>query len=159
MLWKSERWVALAAVGGTHVALLAWLGSGLRPPEPVTPPSVEGILIAAPAPEVAPPRPRPPQPRHTPQPPKPVARPHPSPLPPVAKAPPSERAITAAPEEPQTKPSNQAAPAPVASASAPTAEAAPAPVVPPRTDATQLNNPAPAYPSMSRRLGEQGRVL
>lgn len=33
------------------------------------------------------------------------------------------------------------------------------PVVPPRLDASHLNNPAPAYPAMSRRLGEQGRVL
>lgn len=29
----------------------------------------------------------------------------------------------------------------------------------PRSDAAHLNNPAPSYPSMSRRLGEQGRVI
>jgi protein TonB len=29
----------------------------------------------------------------------------------------------------------------------------------PRTDATHLNNPAPHYPTLSRRFGEQGRVL
>lgn len=29
----------------------------------------------------------------------------------------------------------------------------------PRFDAAYLNNPAPAYPSLSRRLGEEGRVL
>jgi protein TonB len=34
-----------------------------------------------------------------------------------------------------------------------------APVTPPRTDASHLNNPAPAYPAMSRRLSEEGRVL
>ena len=35
----------------------------------------------------------------------------------------------------------------------------PAPVTPPRTDAAHLNNPAPQYPALSRRLGEQGRVM
>jgi protein TonB len=33
-----------------------------------------------------------------------------------------------------------------------------APVVPPRADAAHLINPAPAYPAISRRLGEQGQV-
>ncbi|MBH1970924.1 energy transducer TonB [Moraxellaceae bacterium AER2_44_116] len=32
-------------------------------------------------------------------------------------------------------------------------------VTPPRSDAAHLSNPAPSYPSMSRRLGEQGRVV
>ena len=36
--------------------------------------------------------------------------------------------------------------------------AAPEPVVAARFDAAYLNNPAPAYPALSRRLGEQGRV-
>ncbi len=30
---------------------------------------------------------------------------------------------------------------------------------PPRFDAAYLHNPAPAYPSASRRLGEEGKVL
>lgn len=34
-----------------------------------------------------------------------------------------------------------------------------APVVPPQFNADYLNNPAPLYPALSRRLGEQGRVL
>lgn len=33
------------------------------------------------------------------------------------------------------------------------------PVTTPRFDAAYLNNPAPTYPPLSRRLGEQGRVL
>lgn len=32
-------------------------------------------------------------------------------------------------------------------------------MVPPRFDADYLDNPAPVYPALSRRLGEQGRVL
>ncbi|NJM12042.1 MAG: energy transducer TonB [Synechococcaceae cyanobacterium SM1_2_3] len=31
--------------------------------------------------------------------------------------------------------------------------------MPPRSDASHLNNPAPAYPALSRRLSEQGQVL
>jgi protein TonB len=34
-----------------------------------------------------------------------------------------------------------------------------APVTPPRVDASHLNNPAPRYPPLSRRMGEEGRVL
>jgi protein TonB len=41
------------------------------------------------------------------------------------------------------------------------AQAAPAPPVTvlPSSNADYLNNPAPAYPALSRRLGEQGRVV
>lgn len=35
----------------------------------------------------------------------------------------------------------------------------PAPVVPPQFNADYLNNPAPQYPALSRRLGEEGRVI
>jgi protein TonB len=40
-----------------------------------------------------------------------------------------------------------------------TASAASAPVVLPSSDADYLQNPAPAYPSMSRRMGEQGTAV
>lgn len=33
------------------------------------------------------------------------------------------------------------------------------PLTPPRFDAAYLDNPAPAFPALSRRLQEQGRVL
>ena len=58
----------------------------------------------------------------------------------------------APPPEPASRPS---AALPVAAA---TARAAPAPL-PPRFDAAYLNNPAPVYPALARRLGERGRVL
>lgn len=35
----------------------------------------------------------------------------------------------------------------------------PAPVTPPQFNADYLKNPAPAYPALSRRLGEEGRVM
>lgn len=64
----------------------------------------------------------------------------PKPLPVAAAAPaeplPEPRAAEPAPERP-----------------------APPQVVPPRFDAAYLNNPVPAYPAVSRRLGEQGRAL
>lgn len=40
-----------------------------------------------------------------------------------------------------------------------TEQPAPPAVTPPRFDAAYLNNPVPAYPPLSRRLGERGRVL
>lgn len=67
------------------------------------------------------------------------------------------------PPKPVTKPPVEqapAAPAPAASAAAPSAAPpAPAPVTAARYDAAYLNNPAPGYPPLSRRLGEQGKVL
>jgi protein TonB len=32
-------------------------------------------------------------------------------------------------------------------------------VIPPRFNADYLNNPAPAYPALSRRMGEEGKVV
>jgi len=46
-----------------------------------------------------------------------------------------------------------------AHAAAPSAPSAPAQIVPPSSSAAHLHNPAPPYPVLSRRLGEQGRVL
>lgn len=51
-------------------------------------------------------------------------------------------------------------PAPVVSAPAPQPiTAAPAPVIPPSFNADYLDNPPPAYPPLSRRLSEQGKVM
>jgi protein TonB len=112
-------------------------------------------------------------------------RPRPAVAPPPreAVAAPTARTSTPAPLESPPTPSMPvlAAPAmaetpveaPVASAesarsaqssgapAAPVVMAAPAPVsvTPPDFTAAYLNNPAPAYPALSRRMGEQGRVL
>lgn len=54
-----------------------------------------------------------------------------------------------------------APPAPVAAPAAPAAP--PAPAAPsielPSSDASYLNNPKPVYPAVSKRLGEQGKVM
>lgn len=52
----------------------------------------------------------------------------------------------------------QAAPSTSNSASS-AASPATGPVSAPRFDADYLSNPAPVYPSLSRRMGEQGRVM
>jgi protein TonB len=68
------------------------------------------------------------------------------------------RVVTA----PVETPSPLAAPAPSPSppeAVAVAAEPTPAAVAPPIFSADYLQNPAPVYPTLSRKLGEQGRVL
>ena len=52
-------------------------------------------------------------------------------------------------------PAPEAAPVPVSVA----AEPVPPPIVPPRFNADYLQNPAPSYPALSRRMREQGKVL
>jgi len=79
---------------------------------------------------------------------------------------PPQSVLAATPEAPS--PAHAAAqpvdlaPQPVAAKPVPSAVAVPAappPVVPPSYSADYLNNPAPEYPAVSRRLGEQGRVV
>ena len=88
----------------------------------------------------------------------------PDPAPPPVKAPPTERSISApeVPPEPEppapvVSPPAPPDPQPVAAAPAPEPVAAP-PVAPPMANASHLNNPAPVYPALSRRRGEQGTV-
>lgn len=85
--------------------------------------------------------------------PKAVAQPTPVPQA-VADAPPSANAPTGT-----TQPA--AALAPIAATGVATPVVAPAPVKDelPSSDADYLQNPKPAYPAMSKRLGEQGRVV
>ena len=124
-------------------------------------PSRSALLAAAPImiDLVSPPKPetKPEQPT-TPPKPKPVAKVTPSPIAP--------QPILTAPME---------APSPVAAAPQPPAPPAPAPIdAPPATpspakaeplvtqpifNADYLDNPAPVYPSLSRRMNEQGRVI
>lgn len=118
----------------------------ITPPKPVIEPEVK-------------PRPLPPKPKPR------VQRPKALPKPPViAVAPeaPAERITPPAPPREPLPPIE--IPVPVAAAPAPAPVAAPPappppPLVPPSFNAAYLNNPAPAYPSLSRRMGEEGRVV
>nr|WP_174863614.1 energy transducer TonB [Comamonas jiangduensis] len=167
-----------AMITGVVVALHAagiWaLQSGMsRPPEPqIIAAEVIAQFIAPPAPE--PPAPAPAAPQHLPPKPQPKPEPvKPQPAPkPVQKAPLLPKAIadpTPAPNAP-TGTLDSALPAPVADATPPAPAAPPAPpsapaqpsgaaVQLPSSNATYLNNPRPSYPSISRRMGEQGKVL
>lgn len=132
---RSMGWQALAAavlVVALHGSALYLLGrdSTAAPPQVSVPLSVSFTTAAEPAPARTIRKPPPAKP---------------SPAPPPAAPEPAEaaRAAVSAPDI----------------ADPPSAEAEPRAISAPRFDAAYLNNPAPAYPSLSRRLGEEGRVL
>jgi len=130
---------------GITLALHALVVLGLLSYEPAR----KALLAAAPimVELIQPPKAEPPKPQRATELPKPR---------PVAKAVehPIEAPLIAAPAEAQS---------PVAAPpAAPIAAGPPAPSTPltqPIFNADYLDNPAPAYPALSRRLGEQGRVL
>ena len=110
-------------------------------------PTIQGVLVMAEPKQAPPPPPEPATP-----PPPPLEKPEPKPAPkPLPKAAPSERAVKAPEPEPAPPAETPAEPTPAA--------LGPAPVVPPRAEAGQLSNPAPIYPSLSRRLREEGTVV
>lgn len=136
----ASRLGALATLG-LHAAVLAALvayqptRSALLRAAPIM---VDWIAAPRPEPKVEPPT-EPPRPR------------------PVKKAPAERHVLAAAPEAPVPAvvpaPPPPPPPAPVAAAPAEI------PVTAPVFNASYLDNPAPAYPPMSRRLREQGKVV
>ena len=112
-------------------------------------------LIAPPAPEAPP---EPPAPRVEPPKPKPVARKLPKQVkaPPVVKSPPVVSAQVEAPSPIAVAPPP---PAPPAAPEPLVAPPPPLPVTQPIFNADYLDNPPPRYPALSRRIGEQGRVV
>jgi protein TonB len=163
----NERGLGFIIALGLH---LAWFGlmPNSEKQEPVSPPQpimVEWIGEAktqqAPSkPPVQPAKPLPEKNVNKPKtPPKPVKKPNL--LSTASSAPTAIAASEPTPEPPRAEPApsdNTATPAPAPS-SASTREAASAPMTLPNLNADYLNNPAPAYPSASRQLGEQGKVL
>lgn len=158
----AASWRSLALVALAHIAVLAMLLS-LKPvaeavglPRPL----MVSLLTPQPAPPVEPPKPLPPKP----VPPKPQVQEVPLTPPPVLVARTEAPAAIAPPPAPvpvsEVLPAPTTVPVPVKPiAAAVAAPPAPPPVIPPRFDADYLDNPAPVYPPLSRRLGEQGRVL
>jgi len=164
---SGARALRVVAVAVAHGGLIAWLATGEPAVAPARPEPIrmEVRTIAAPA------RVEAPAPVQPPVPPKPatalaqpkaprapVARPVRAPAKPVlepvlATAPQPAVESFAAAAAVATAPIAQPTPA------APVAAAAPAALVAARFDADYLNNPAPAYPLMSRRRGEQGTVM
>lgn len=138
----------VAGIVVAHIAVLALLASleVVPLPAPLATLMVDIVRPAPPpAPEITPPRPQPverkPQPR-----PQPVPRPQA----------PTLAAQTEAPSPAAEAPAVTEAPPPPP---APAAPAAPAPLTQARFDADYLQNPAPAYPALSRRMGEEGKVV
>jgi len=137
-----------------HIGVLWALQSGLlrRAVEVIVPGEILSEFISPPAPRAETPQ----APKPQPQAPKPQAQKPPTPPLPVATPEPAPAAA---------EPVQAAAPPPVAAMEATsvaaTAAAAPPParVELPSSDAAYLNNPKPAYPALSRRLGEQGKVV
>ena len=167
---SAAAFARLGAVVIVHAVMLGVISHHLDAQPPRAPQTIEVALIAPPAPiPVAPPKVEaPPVPPKVVEPPpvREVEKPKPRLKPKPKPRPKPEQAITdptpapapeaeSAPEAPVVEP----APAPpVAVAPAPTA-AAPAPVAEARFDADYLNNPDPGYPRLSKRMGEQGKVL
>ncbi len=146
-------------IAGAHAGVLALLASLQVVPLPAAMRTltVDILTPAAPQPAEVPPKPQP-QPR--PPEPKPVPRrpaaPKPAPQP-VLAAPAAAATVAEAPVVHETPPAPPA-PAPAATP-APIAPPAPVAVSQPRFDADYLSNPAPAYPPISRRMGEEGKVV
>lgn len=150
---RGDRAVALGVVVALHLAAIAALLSY----QPVR----EALVAAAPivVSLVTPPKPQPlTQPSEPPKP-LPVAQARPQPVvrkpvqpPPVVTAPSESRSAFIAPAPPAPEPR----PLEAAPSSGPPG---PPSIVPPRFNADYLQNPAPPYPALARRLGEEGRVV
>jgi len=142
-----------------HVAALWALQSGLirKAADVIIPVEILSQFIDPPKP-VAPPLPPPPAPAPRklttpPPPPRPLAIRTPTPAPDAPTGtltPPPPPALIAAPPAPM---------APSAPPAPPPAPPAPPSVQLPSSNADYLQNPKPVYPSMSKRLGEQGKVI
>ena len=139
----ARRAAAIVAVVGLHLCLLVVLGYAALRPE--LPPAVRALSVrllepAAPSPaKLETPKPPPPQPS-----------------PRKVQAPPPVLAAARPSEAPA---SFVVAPQPAPLAAPPVQAPAPLPIVAARFDADYLQNPKPAYPPMSRRLGEEGKVV
>lgn len=157
---QPTNWRSLGGVVVLHGVVLAVLLTMTPVAEVVGLPKpllVSLITPAEPEPEEKP----------KPLPPKPQIKPQPLPPPPVLVAQeeaPTPEVAPAPPPDPEPVPEVLPAPRPEPIRPQPQPVLAipapqPPPVIPPRFDADYLDNPAPAYPPISRRMGEQGRVL
>jgi protein TonB len=166
-----RRWGVLTSVVLVHLAVLWWLQQGLsRAVLPmITPVTLISVPLDKPTPLVLPEptpvpvRPAPalaPRQQSIPDKPPPPATPAPvnsaTPAAPPANVP---ATVTPAPEAAAPASTGMAASPPPVTTRAGTAGVASAGVVLPSAYAAYLHNPPPAYPALSRRLAEQGRVM
>jgi protein TonB len=140
-----QRWIGFAFTVGAHAIVLAALMSYA--------PARHALAAAIPimVSLVTPPGQPKEEPKEIPKPLPIRAKELPPPMPPVVAAEntpaPTPYIVPVQPEPPKLAPPIEA----------PLALASP-PVIPPRFDAAYLDNPAPAYPALARRMREQGKV-
>ena len=154
---QTGDWRALGAVAGLHaLAIFALLNvESVAQSVGLQQPLMVSLLTPS---EPAPPREIPPPP------PRQQAQP-PMQAPPILAAPasaPAVEVVALPPLESAPLPAVLPTPTPVPPqpvVQAAVAAPAPAQISAPRFDADYLDNPAPAYPPLSRRMGEHGRVL
>ena len=164
--------IVLLHVGGLWALTAGSSSSSAHKPEKIVSafmvqaaPAAPAVVESPPTPPQPVPEPPKPQPKPKPKPtptPEPKPNPTPKPLPRPDPEPPSQPAVTAPAEQPVTTPppGATAAPAAPSTGEAPVT-AAPAPAAP-RTITSgveYVNAPAPRYPSLSRRMGEEGKVV
>ena len=154
--------VIVGSVVALHVAGIWALQSGLlrKAAEVIVPAQLLSEFIAPPAPpsppKVTPPPPAPPPPPR----PAPKVAPRPAPMPvAIAHPTPAPNAPTGITTPQPPAPPIEAPAAPPAPAPAPPAPPAPPRIELPSSDAAYLNNPRPSYPSVSKRMGEEGKVV
>jgi periplasmic protein TonB len=159
-LWGLQAgWQARPPEPEPDILIAASLISEVAPAPAPTPPATP----PTPQPRKAAPAPTPPQPAPTQ--PQPVARPATTPAPaalPATQAEPSPNTPTATPAQPSpAAPASAAVAAGIPQATPASTAPAPAPakVELPNASASYLNNPKPPYPALSKRLGEEGKVV
>lgn len=179
--WTRETWLIIAVVLGAHLLLLMQMQTAVRratppivPPRPImvtltTPPKPIAPAVqpkpSAPPRAAAPVKPKPPvAPRQPPAVSQPKAQVKPVTEPkPMTPEPAETRSTTPAPERPNAPSQPAVASNPEPGKTAAATASAPGPstaaISPPRFQADYLQNPAPAYPPLSARRGEQGKVL
>jgi protein TonB len=148
---KNEQpWLALGLVLCAHLAVFAALHPQTRSlPDQTEPEPIMISLISAPQP-TPPKQAQPVQPQAKPQ--KPVKK--------QVKTPPAAKPVVTQTSQPIAQPVQQTAePVAPAVAKQETKPAETPSYQSPSFNAAYLNNPAPSYPPVSRRLGEQGLVL
>jgi len=151
--WQRLRTKAPSLVGvvALHVAGLVALLQYAPAREALTAAVPITVSLITPKLEVEKPKVEPPKPKPEPVKKKPIA-------PPLIVAPAEAPSPIVAPAPPEPPGPVESAPAVAAAPATPTVAPAP-PIIPPNFNAAYLHNPAPAYPPVARRLGEQGRVV
>lgn len=148
---------SLIGVTLAHAGLLGLLVLAPATPDTITPP--RPLMVSLPSVEAPQPHPKP-EPKA--QPPKPVAKPRPTPV--LAAQPTPTPVPQPMVEAPEPTPLHEPVPVPEvlppfeSVAEAPNPAPRPQPTPTPPRPADYLNNPKPPYPSLSKRLGEEGTV-